>query len=132
MSLTAYNRLGVAVSTAMEASSQTTSDHMDDRMAVISNGWEASADKIESESKALNSARKAGYSAFDGQRTSDHQAMLEDMLENVIGEVTAEVAKLVTEDGNLDKQFQDDNAARLAAWAEIAERIGSDEDIDIK
>ena len=127
-----YNRLGVAVSTAMEASSQKTSDHMDDRRSANNAGWEASTTKTADESAALDTAIKAGYSAFDGQRTSDHQAMLEDMLENVIGEVTAEVAKLVTEDGNLDKQFQDDNAARLAAWAEIAERIGSDEDIDIK
>ena len=127
-----YNRLGAAVSTAMEASSQKTSDHMDDRKSANRAGWAESTQKTTEDSAALDTAIKAGYSAFDGQRTSDHQAMLQDMLENVIGEVTAEVAKLVTDDEVFDKQFQSDNAARLAAWAEIAERIGDNGDIDIQ
>ena len=126
-----YRRLGAAVSSAMEASSQTTSDHMDDRRSANSAGWAASSQKTAEDSAALDTAIKAGYSVFDGQRTLDHQAMLQDMLENVIGKVTAEVALLVTEDANFDQQFQDDNVERSEAWAKIAERIGDNGDIDI-
>ncbi len=132
MSLTAYNRLGAAVSTAMEASSQKTSDHMNDRSSANTAGWAASTSTTQTDATALDSAIKSGYSTFDGQRTDDHQAMLEDMLENIIGEVTAEVALLVTADRAFDIQFQADNTERLGAWAKIAERIGSDEDIDIQ
>jgi hypothetical protein len=127
-----YNRLGAAVSTAMGASSTSTSDHMNGRMAEISNGWEASSKQTETDYQALDAARKAEYATFEGNRNADHAALLEDMLENVIGEVNASVALLVTTDATFDKQFQDDNAARLAAWAAISERIGVDSDIDIK
>jgi hypothetical protein len=127
-----YNQLGAAVSTAMEASSQKTSDHMNDRSSANSAGWAASTQKTADDHAALDTAIKAGYSTFDGQRTNDHQAMLQDMLENVIGGVTAAVAGLVADDATFDKQFADDNTARLAAWAEIAERIGDNGDIDIQ
>ena len=126
-----YNRLGAAVSTAMEASSQKTSDHMDGRKSANTAGWEASTQKTSEDLVALDTAIKAGYSTFDGKRTSDHNLQLQDMLENIIGPVTAAVVKLVTDDAVFDKQFQDDNAARLAEWAEIAEGIGLDEDINI-
>ena len=130
--MSVYAQVGAAVSTAMGASSTATSDHMNGRMAENSNGWEASSDKTETDYQALDAARKAEYATFEGDRNTDHAALLEDMLENVIGEVTAEVAKLVTDDAAFDKQFQDDNAARLAAWTAINERIGEDVDIDIK
>ncbi len=132
MSLTAYNRLGAAVSTAMEASSQKTSDHMGFREFQNNQGWAASSQKTQADAETLAKARKSEYYFFDVQRTSDHQAMLTDMLENVIGEVTAEVAKLVTDDAAFDAQFEADNKARLAEWAEIAASIGVVGDIDIQ
>lgn len=130
--MSVYSQLGAAVSEAMGASSQITSDHMDGRRFQNSAGWAASGQKTSDDAIDLDKAIKAGYSSFDDARTSNHNLQLQDMLENVIGEVTAEVALLVTTDATFDKQFQDDNAARLAAWAEIAERIGTDEDIDIQ
>lgn len=126
-----YNRLGAAVSTAMEASSQKTSDHMDDRSSANTAGWTASSQKTADDSTALDAARKEEYSNFDGQRTSNHNLQLQDMLANVIGPVTAEVTKLVTDDAAFDEQFAADNKARLAEWAEIAASIGVVGDINI-
>jgi len=126
-----YNRLGAAVSTAMEASSQKTSDHMGFREFQNNQGWAASSQKTDDDADTLAKARQSAYYDFDGQRTSDHQAMLEDMLKNIIGPVTAEVALLVTADAAFDEQFEADNQARLRAWDGIANTIGKDEDINI-
>tara|TARA_Y100000385_G_scaffold276207_1_gene321673 strand:+ start:415 stop:840 length:426 start_codon:yes stop_codon:yes gene_type:complete len=127
-----YYQVGRVISGVMSESEDVTTEHM--RLQVSSNnvGWEASLQKTQTDTETLAKARQSEYSDFDEIRWGDLEEQIDDILQNIIAGVTAEVITLIVDDKTLDEQFQADNKARLGAWAEIAAAIGPDGDINIQ
>jgi len=118
-----YQRMAGASKGLYDLSKASTDRHMNDETSDINAAWAQSTEDITAISTNFRSAADSTYKDFDATRTSDHEAMLADMLANVIGPVTAEVAALVLSDKSLDDQLEKANTDNAAAWAQI----GSDE-----
>lgn len=118
-----YQRVAGASKGLYDLSQASTDKHMADETADINAAWAQSTEDITAISSNFRSSADSTYKAFDGQRAVDHEAMLADMLTNIIGPVTAEVAALVLSDKSFDDQLAADNAKYADAWA----AIGTDE-----
>lgn len=118
-----YQRVAGASKGLYDLSKASTDKHMADETADINAAWAQSTEDITAISSNFRSSADSTYKAFDGQRAVDHEAMLADMLTNIIGPVTAEVAALVLSDKSFDEQLAAENKEYADAWA----AIGTDE-----
>lgn len=118
-----YQRMAVASKELYDLSKSSTDAHMSSETADINAAWAQSTEDITAISSNFQSSADSAYKAFDAQRNTDHEAMLADILTNVIGEVTDAVAALVLSDESFDKQLAANNSKYANAWA----AIGADE-----
>lgn len=118
-----YTRVSAASKGLYDLSKASTDKHMADEKSDINAAWVQSQDEITLLNSNFMASADSTHKAFDEQRATDHTEMLADMLANILGPVTAEVAALVLSDESLDAQLAKANTDNAAAWA----KIGSDE-----
>ena len=118
-----YQRMAEASKGLYDLSKSSTDAHMTSETADINAAWAQSTEDITAISSNFQSSADSAYKSFNDTRTLKHDAMLADVLTNVIGEVTDAVAALVLSDKSFDEQLAADNKAYADAWA----KIGADE-----
>ena len=120
-----YQRMAEASKGLYDLSKSSTDAHMTSETADINAAWAQSTEDITAISSNFQSSAASTYRSFDAQRNTDHEAMLADILTNVIGEVTDAVAELVLSDLSFDKQLAANNSKYADAWAEIGKDEGT-------
>lgn len=126
--ITLYAQLGAAAKTAYDRSQSSTTVYKGTEESDSVNVYNVLTDKRQNEANSIEEESAEIFNNFDATRQANATSHLEEILETVIGEVTADVVDLITSDENLDAQLTAKRAAIVQAWTDIATDEGSIED----